>query len=419
MRPRWLVMALSAAALAVALPACGKSSTGANAAISGSTLTVYSSLPEQGGTGDRAKAIENGIRIALANRAGKVGKYTIAYKPLDDSLASTGAADQGKGGQNARTAAQDKTTIGYIGEYNSGISTVTIRILNDAGIAQVSPTNTYVGLTSNAPGSEPGEPGRYYPTGKRTYVRVVPKDTVQAAALVTATKQDGCTTVAVFNSKSTDSAGLARDIRLAAPKAGVKIVANDAYEPKAANYRSLMSKVHAACAIQTGEIEQNGVQVMKDFEQANPGAKLYGSDGICLNAVADPKKGLPASLASNYHCSIATPDPKSLGPAGKRFLAAYKARYHQPQPDPYALYGYESMSLLLDAIQRAQASGSLTREKVVDELFATRNRDSALGLYSIDRNGDSTITAYGLYKITGKAVSFDRVIKPNRSLIAG
>src|SRR3712207_7271289 len=53
-----------------------------------------------------------------------------SYKPLDDSLASSGQADEGKGAQNARTASGDETTIGYIGEYNSGISKGTIPILN-------------------------------------------------------------------------------------------------------------------------------------------------------------------------------------------------------------------------------------------------------------------------------------------------
>src|SRR5439155_1037964 len=201
-------MAVCVAALAVAVSACGKSKGGANAKISGSALTVYSSLPEQGASGDQAKAIENGVRLALQNRGSKVGKYTITYKPLDDSLASTGAADEGKGAQNARTAVQDKSAIGYVGEYNSGISKVTIPILNKAGITQISPANTYVGLTSTAPGHEPGEPNQYYPTGKRTYARVVPKDTIQAAAMVTAAKQDGCSSIHVFNSKTTYSAGL-------------------------------------------------------------------------------------------------------------------------------------------------------------------------------------------------------------------
>ena len=77
------------------------------------------------------------------------------------------------------------------------------------------------------------------------------------------------------------------------------------------------------------------------------------------------------------------------------------------------------MALLLDSVKKAAATGSLTRQKVVNELFATKNRKSALGTYSIDKNGDTTTTDYGLYKIVGKTLTFDRAIKANKSLISG
>ena len=89
MRARWLVVAISIAALAVGVSACGdddEGGGGATEAISGTKLTVYSSLPEQGASGDQAKAIENGAKLAVKGKNGKVGKFTVTYKPLDDSL---------------------------------------------------------------------------------------------------------------------------------------------------------------------------------------------------------------------------------------------------------------------------------------------------------------------------------------------
>src|SRR6195952_1873073 len=109
------------AALAVGVTACGSSGGGGSSTkkISGTNLTVYASVPLQGASGGQGTAIENGAGLALDAVGGKVGKYTIQYKRLDDSLASTGAADEGKAAQNARQAVSDKNTIGYIGEYNS------------------------------------------------------------------------------------------------------------------------------------------------------------------------------------------------------------------------------------------------------------------------------------------------------------
>jgi branched-chain amino acid transport system substrate-binding protein len=401
------------AALAVGVSACGSSSSsgGGSGKISGTALTIYASVPLQGASGSQGMAIENGAGLALDQAGGKVGKYTITYKRLDDSLASTGAADEGKAAQNARQAVSDKNTVGYIGEYNSGISKVTIPILDKAGIAQISPANTYVGLTTNKPGSEPGEPNKYYPAGKRNYARIVPIDTIQAAALVTSAKQAGCKSVHVWNSKTTYSTGLARNVVMTAPKAGLKVEGNDGIDPKAANYRSLAAQIKADCFIYTGEIESNGVQAVKDAASVASVKSLFAGDGMCLNDTADPKKGIPANIAPRFKCTIATLDPKAFGPEGKKFFKDYSAKYNVASPDPYAIYGYEAMSLMLDAVKRASAAGTVTRQAVVDQVFKTKNRKSVLGTYSIDQNGDTSLTDYGLYKIVNGKLTFGQVIK--------
>jgi branched-chain amino acid transport system substrate-binding protein len=407
--------------LAAVVSACGSSSkSGGTATVSGNTLTIYASVPLQGGSGDQGKAIENGATIAVSQIGGKIGKYTINFKKLDDSLASTGAADEGKASQNARSTVSDKTAVGYVGDYNSGISKVTIPILNQGGVMQISPSNTYVGLTSTAPGHEPGEPDKYYPTGKRTYARVVPIDTVQAAALLLTMKQDGCKSVTVWNSKSTYSAGLATNVQQESAKAGVKVDANVGYDPKAANYRSLAANVKSDCFLSTGEIEQNANQGLKDVGAVKPNVKIYESDGDCLNASADPTKGVPPAIAPRFKCSIATLDPKSFGPEGKKFFSQYAKTYHQSSPDPYAIYGYESMKLILDGIKTASSNGtkSISREDVVNEVFKTQNRDSVLGKYSINKDGDTSLTDYGLYKISGGKLTFDQVVKTG-SLLGG
>jgi branched-chain amino acid transport system substrate-binding protein len=416
LRAKWFVSASLLAALATGVAACGDDGGGggggAGNAIEGSTLTVYSSLPEQGASGPQAEAMENGAKLAVEAKGGKVGNYTIKYTPLDDSLASSGAADEGKAAQNARKAVQDKTTGGYIGEYNSGISKVTIPILNKAGIGQISPANTYVGLTTNEPGSEPGEPTKYYPAQTRTYARVVPKDTIQGAALATVAKDDGCKSIHIWNSQTTYSAGLARNVEMSADKLGLQVEGNDGIDPKAPNYRSLAAKIKADCFIFTGEIESNGIQAIKDAAAVVKGG-LYGGDGIVLNDTADPKKGLPANVGARFKGTIATLDPAEFGPEGKKFFADYTAKYGGGQPDPYAIYGYEAMALMLDAMDRdAKANdGKISREGVVKQIFATKGRNSVLGTYDIDKNGDTTLTDYGLYKIENGKLAFDKVIK--------
>jgi branched-chain amino acid transport system substrate-binding protein len=394
---------------------------GAGGQAASGDLTIYSSLPRQGLSRGSTIGIERGAAMALAERGGKAGGRTIVYKRLDDSLASTGAADEGRGRQNARTAANDGSTIGFIGAYNSGISKVEIPILNRVGIAQVSPSNTYIGLTVGGPGSEPGEPEKYYPTGKRTYARVQPNDVVQGAALATAARDAKCKSVEIFNSRTTYSSGLAQTAATAAGRLGVTVRANRSYDPRAPHYRSVARRVKAPCVIQTGEIESNGSQLLNDVASARRKAKLFAGDGMCLN---DTARELKKSAAKRLRCTIASLAPTAFGPKGQQFFSNYTSRYRDSSPDLYAIYGYESMALLLDAIERASApppsggpyqdpnaKGEVTREKVVAALFATRDRDSVLGPYGIDANGDTTLTDYGLYRISSKRLRFDRVVK--------
>jgi branched-chain amino acid transport system substrate-binding protein len=42
----------------------------------------------------------------------------------------------------------------------------------------------------------------------------------------------------------------------------------------------------------------------------------------------------------------------------------------------------------------------------VAAIFATRNRHSVLGTYSIEHGGDTTLRRYGVYRVLGGKLSF-------------
>jgi branched-chain amino acid transport system substrate-binding protein len=398
---------------AFGVAACGGSSSDSGGGAGSKSLTIYSSLPLQGASRGNSEAINNAVKLALKAVGGKVGGFTVTYKPLDDATASAGKWDPGQVQSNARKAVQDKSTIAYLGEFNSGATANSLPILNEAGIPQVSPANTGQGLTVGGLGASPGEPQKYYPSGKRTYARVVPRDLIQAGAQVLTMKEDGCKNIYIVNDKEVYGGGLATAVEQSAPKQGMKVVGNDGFDPKASNYRALASKIArtgADCFFGSMIVDNNGSQLFKDIATGVPNAKLYGPDGVGQPTFFDPKQGgIPAAVAGRVKITVAALSPDKYPPAGQKLLKDYQTTYKK-KPETYAIYGYEAMALILDAMKRAGTSAN-DRAAVNDQIHQTKDRSSVLGTYSIDKNGDTSQTDYGLYSIKNGKLVFIKVIK--------
>ena len=234
-------------------------------------------------------------------------------------------------------------------------------------------------------------------------------------------KNAGCTKVAVANDKEAYGQGLATLLGLQKGFYGVTITSNTGIDPTAPNFRSYAATVKsqgADCFFFAGIVSNGAVQIAKDVHAAIPTAKVFGGDGVCTDTfTSQAKGGVPASLYPLTQCTVATQDLTAY-PGGKSFLAAYKAKYGVSNPDPYAIYGYEDMKLGLDTIAALGAQGN-SKSAVLKALFATKDRHSVLGTYGFDKNGDTTLKAYGLYKVgsNGEPV-FYKSLTPSKTVSA-
>jgi branched-chain amino acid transport system substrate-binding protein len=363
-------------------------------------LSVYSSLPLQGASRPQALAIVRGARLALVQRGYEAGGYRIRYVSLDDSTARAGHWTPQAAARNARRAATERSTIAYIGEFNSAASVISLPILNEAGIAQISPSSTAIGLTRDLPGAAPGEPDKYYPSAVRTFVRVAANDTVQAGALAVAMQQRGCSRVAAFHDGELYGRGVGHWVRLWTKQLGMRIVLARRIRPAAAHSRRharAARRARADCTVFTGITANNAVQLFNDLGRAVPRAKLFASDGVAESGFTDPREGgIRRRVARRVFVAVGILAPSGLPPAGRAVLAQYRKRYGDRAPDPYALNGYEAMQLVLDAVAAAGAS----RDGVIHSLFSVRDRQSVLGTYSIDPFGDTTLRSFGIYRIS-------------------
>lgn len=409
---------------ALAVAACGGSGT---RAVAGATnrstgaekvVDIYSSLPKRGPSAAAAAALEKGAWLALARAGYRAGRFRVDYTPLDDSGDPTGW-DPSQTAANARRAAADPLTVFYIGEFDDEASEVSMPILNEAGIPQVSPSNTDIGLTNTQPTAGPAKTTRYAPTGTRTYLRIVPTDAIEGEADLLAMKQAGCTAVAVTDDGETYGAGLAKLVEAEKRYYTLDVTGETTLDPDGPGLRQALLTVkheRPTCILLAGIASKATVRVTREIHLALPAARIFAPDGMCTSAWTNPKDGgVPPAIGRLIECTAVTLSLTDY-PGGKDFLAAYRARYHVSDPSPYAILGYEAMSLGLSTIAGLGADGD-SKSGVLGALFSTTDRHSVLGTYGFDRDGDTTLRSFGLYKVGSQGdPTFVRTITPPRLL---
>jgi branched-chain amino acid transport system substrate-binding protein len=361
---------------------------------------VASDLPLQGSGRTQTEQMVNAIKYIFKQQNFKAGKYTVGYQSCDDSTAQAGKWDSGKCSTNANAYASNKSVIGVIGTFNSGCAEIIIPILNRANpgpVGMTSPANTYVGLTHKGPAIAPGEPDKYYPTGKRNYTRIVAADDFQGAADATLTKQLGYKSVFILNDKEAYGLGVARDYENSAKVLGLKISGFTAWDPKASSYEALATRIKqsgASTVFIGGLICENGAKLIKDL-RAVLGAKypLIAPDGF-----SDFTANGPA--ATGMYVSVAGIPPEKLTGPGKQFVDQFGQQIGTAV-NPYAAYAAQAAVVMLNAISRSDG----TRASVTDQLFNTNIQNGILGTFSINANGDTTANPVTVYIQQGSGSS--------------
>ena len=354
----------------------------------GETLKIVSDLPLQGSDREQTAQMNNAIELVLEDAGNQAGDFTIEFEAFDDSTAAKGAWDEALCASNARMYAEDESVVGVIGTYNSGCAAIEIPVLNEASVAMISPANTAVGLTHEGPGSQEGEPEKYYPTGTRNYTRVVASDDLQGATDAAFFKEDlGVTKVFILDDKEQYGKGVADAFESAAEEIGLEVVGHEGWDKNAQNYTALMTQIEATGAdgIFLGGIStNNGGQVVRDKVAVlgdNETVKLMGSDGFVLTTLfeeAGPEN------AEGMYGSAPVIAADNLTGAGEEFVASFSEKYPGESIQVYTSYAAASAQALLDAISRSDGS----REDIVAKLFETDIEDGITGPLRFNEDGD-------------------------------
>jgi branched-chain amino acid transport system substrate-binding protein len=361
---------------------------------------IASDLPLQGAGRAQNIDMQKAIQYVLDKQYHfKVGKYTVGYQGCDDSTAETGGWDAGKCSSNGRAYASNTAVLGVLGTFNSGCAKLIVPLANRAPggpLGMLSVANTNVGLTHNAPWNNPGEPGIYYPTGKRNYVRVAASDDYQGPAasdlllskafkLAQGKKFSPIKDVYILHDNQTFGKGVAEAFRLRAQSQGIKVLGFEPWDAKATSYEALANRIKATSADSVylgGIVCNNGAKLLKDLRAVlGTGPVFVGPDGWTPYSAT-----LAAgSAAQGMYVSYAGQPLEKLPPTGKKFIKAFKKYLgSKTLPPPYAVYQAQGAQIMLAAIKRSNG----TRASVTAQLFKTKVKNGIMGTFHFDKNGD-------------------------------
>lgn len=393
------VLPLAAAVALVA--ACGKNEekpanqaaapavTSAPAAAAGgeTVVKIGHAAPLTGGIAHLGKDNENGARLAV-EEANKEG-LTIDGKKIKLELVGEDDAGDPKTGTAVAQKLVDEHVVAVVGHLNSGVSIPASKIYSDAGIVQISPSSTNPDYTKQ---------------GFKTTYRVVATDAQQGPALANyAAKTLGAKTVAIVDDATAYGKGLADEFEKTAKADGVNVVAREATNDKATDFKAILTKIKGKKpdVIMYGGMDATGGPFAKQAKELGITAKIVGGDGVCTDKVAE----LAGDAIDNIVCSEAGLALSKME-KGADFEKKYQARFNTPV-QIYAPFTYDAVNVIIDAMKRANSTDAA---KILAAMPAT-NYNGVIGNIAFDDKGDLKQGSITLYNYKDKKKSVLDVVK--------
>jgi branched-chain amino acid transport system substrate-binding protein len=310
-------------------------------------IRVYASLPLSGPQRAAGRELLRGAELALERHP---GVHLVALDSFDEHDRDARAAE------NAGRAADDRDALGYLGDFHSSQVLMSATVLEDAGLLQVAPVATYVGLRG------------------ATLVRLSPHDGVGAQAIAGFLADAGVRELLLVHDHD-DGYGVPVGAMCAeaARERGLTVRSRPVWDHDEAMAPDLDG---AQAVLYVGVAGSGAVGLWHDLHAADPAMWLLGSEGVAVPWLA-----------------------RELTPT-----EAERTRFFVAQRAPMSFYGFEAMALILDAI----AAGGGDRAATVGAARSTRDRDSVLGRYSLDADGHTTSTAYGRLAVADGELVWDR-----------
>ncbi len=377
-----------AAVATLVLFGCGKGGdkTAATPA-DGVEVKIGHVAPLTGPIAHLGKDNENGARLAIEeiNKSG----LTIDGKKVVLTLVPEDDAEDPKTATQVAQKLVDAKVVGVVGHLNSGTSIPASKIYSDAGITQVSPSATNPDFTNQ---------------GFKTTYRLVATDAQQGPALANYVVNTlKAKTVAIIDDSTQYGKGLADEFEKTIKAAGVKVVAREASNNKATDFKAILTKVKAKKpdVIMYGGMDATGGPLTKQAAELGIKAKVVGGDGMCTEKLAE----LAGEAVVNVTCSEAGMALSKMA-QGADFQKRYKERFNA-DVQIYAPFTYDAVYVLVDSMKRANSADPA---KILAAMPDTK-MNGLVGNIAFDNKGDMKEGVITLYDFKDKKKTVLDVIK--------
>jgi branched-chain amino acid transport system substrate-binding protein len=317
--------------------------------------------------------------------------------------------DPGRVNANADRATDDPTTIAYLGELDYGGSAVSLPATNGKRILQVSPEDGLTSLTATPPGRPRAGPERYYPSGVRTFLRLVPSDLLAVETMLAEARAAGARRLGIVVGEGIYAQEMAAEVAALARSHGPDPVVGEGLGRDPADVPALVRKLAAArpdAIVFAGVAGPSTRRLLAGLARALPAVPVIGAAGLL--AASPTAAGAPDRVEA-----LSGVRPGAAQPArGRRVLRALRALEGPAAARPGALYGYESVRIVLDAIERAGAGGTaIDRVRVARAALEIRRRRSVIGAFQVRATGDVGQERFGRYRLLDGRFSYAGTVR--------
>ena len=318
-----------------------------------SALTGSASQPGQ----SQRDAVQ--MVVEEVNAKGGINGNKIELFIEDDQLQPTVAANAAR-----RLVYQDEVTA-IIGTPNSPTALSALEVTMEAQVPQI------------ALGVAP----KITKMDNPFVLRITPTDTILAQVLLNyAVKEKGASKIAILADSTDYGKGGAASAKAALEKLGMKPAIEESFNAEDKDFASQINKIKASGAdsLVLWGFYVEGAKIVSAAKKLGLGLPIYASSGVLqgnfLELAGDAAEGI--SVVSYYSNSDSSPQTQE-------FIAKWKAKYGT-DPNPVAGLGYDSINLLLAAIEKVGTD----REKIVAELKATKDYAGVTGMKSGAPDGE-------------------------------